>query len=1076
MPQFTLLADFKDIPWRKILPTFLAIALSLITCFSILIFVHTREALRYNLSLIRYDQQAHLDLGQKLIQEKLRRISKELLTFAHAPGILALAANPQDPASQQRSIEGLTNFIENRGGYDQFRIWDTSGRELLRMEKRAEKAVVIFPRELKTTLKDNPFYGKLDIQDRGRIFISPMNLARDHKGKVLEPFHPQLEMATPIFDRQNRPVGTVQFTYQGQDLFDLFTQATTHRHNLKNQFNNSIEIVNQEGYWLLAADKADEWGYIRNSQRRFSQRFPQIWNTILAQREGQIETADGLLSFTTMSLGMDQKILNRNSHPNPAEFNSQAGQDGSPFWILISLVSQTELASLNYETQRFHLILYLIVLIISLPLALWISLLRQKEQESKKKLQTQKERFRLLYDKAPLPYQALDPEGRILDINQAWLTTLGYPRDDVTGRIFADFIVPESLAQFQDFLYLLTEKNQRKYCELELVKKDGSTLLVSLYSDHISDVQGEARQIHCILNDITELQAEKKRTAHLAILLQTIIQIHRLIGQENERQSLVQRCCDTLVKSRGYGSAWCFLLDSNEQVTISAEAGLLHDSNEIRRQINRGNPPTCIRECRKRQGIVAIDTPTDFCSTCPMSTGYPRAGIICAPVAHATNIYGYLNASLPIDFIKDQEEKDRFSEIARDIGYALFNLDQQEKKLKTESALLQSEERLRGITDSVQDAIMMMDPQGAISFWNPASEKIFGYCAAEALGKDLHTLLAPLRFHAAHQAALPEFSRSGHGKAIGKTLELSALHKDGREIPILLSLSAVFQDEGWHAVGIVHDMTERKLMEEQMLQSEKMTIIAGLAAGVAHEINTPLSAILQSIQVIHQSLSPDLARNQEIAGHCGLDLASVQDYFEKREINFFMDGIKESAIKSSKIITNLLQFSRPRKMEIASMDIALLLDKSVELAKNDYTLRKQYDIFNIEIIRDYAPNLPQVSCVAMEIEQVFINLLKNAVQAMRDLPEPKAKGQLILRVQPHGEMIRIEITDNGPGINAETRLHIFDPFFTTKDIGAGTGLGLSVSYTIIVTKHKGQLSVHSVPGQGTTFTIDLPLG
>ena len=111
-------------------------------------------------------------------------------------------------------------------------------------------------------------------------------------------------------------------------------------------------------------------------------------------------------------------------------------------------------------------------------------------------------------------------------------------------------------------------------------------------------------------------------------------------------------------------------------------------------------------------------------------------------------------------------------------------------------------------------------------------------------------------------------------------------------------------------------MTDHKLMEEQMLQSEKMATIAGLAAGVAHEINTPLSAILQSIQVIRQSLDPGLARNQEIAAHCGLDLAKAQDYFQEREINFFMDGIRESAIKSGKIITNLLQFSRPQKLEL----------------------------------------------------------------------------------------------------------------------------------------------------------------
>ena len=152
-----------------------------------------------------------------------------------------------------------------------------------------------------------------------------------------------------------------------------------------------------------------------------------------------------------------------------------------------------------------------------------------------------------------------------------------------------------------------------------------------------------------------------------------------------------------------------------------------------------------------------------------------------------------------------------------------------------------------------------------------------------------------------------------------------------------------------------------------------------------------------------------------------------------------------------------------------------MLDKSLELAKNDYNLKKCCDILNIEIIKEYTPNLPPVLCVAMEIEQVFINLLKNAAQAMGDQPEPRPKPRITLRTGQQGKMVRVEITDNGPGIDEETIHHIFDPFFTTKDIGMGTGLGLSVSYTIIVTKHGGQLSVQSKPGQGATFAIDLPI-
>ena len=572
-----------------------------------------------------------------------------------------------------------------------------------------------------------------------------------------------------------------------------------------------------------------------------------------------------------------------------------------------------------------------------------------------------------------------------------------------------------------------------------------------------------------------QLQEEKNQTAHLNILLQTIIQIHRLIDREKEKLGLIRTCCDILVSSHGYASAWIILLDQQGKVETSAESGLRHNFDELKRLIDSGEQPSCIGGCMDHHGLISIDTPATFCAGCLLANGYPRTGIMCASIEHDETIYGYLNVSLSTVFIDNQEDKDRFREIAGDIGYALFNQEQQKQKQQMETALRQSEERLRSLTEHAQDAILMMDQQGAISYWNPASEKILGYCAAEALGKNLHSLLAPSRYHAAQQAAFPEFVRTGQGKAIGKTVELTARRRDGREIPVTLSLSAFFQDGGWNAIGILRDMTDHKLMEERVLQSQKMSTIASLAAGVAHEINTPLSAILQSIQVIRQSLDPNLARNREIADLCGLDLARMQDYFEKREISFFMDGIRDSAIKSGAIISNLLQFSRPQTLEREQADLALLLDKAVELAKSDYNLKKHYDILNIEISRDYAPNLPPVSCVAIEIEQVFINLLKNAVQAIGSRPEPKPKPLITLRTRQNGEMIRVEVEDNGPGIDAETRRHLFDPFFTTKDIGMGTGLGLSVAYTIVVTKHNGLLSVNSEPGHGATFIVDLPL-
>lgn len=142
------------------------------------------------------------------------------------------------------------------------------------------------------------------------------------------------------------------------------------------------------------------------------------------------------------------------------------------------------------------------------------------------------------------------------------------------------------------------------------------------------------------------------------------------------------------------------------------------------------------------------------------------------------------------------------------------------ERKRAEEALQASEGRLRAITDSAQDAILVMDPEGRISYWNPGAARIFGYTSTEALAQNLHDLIAPARFHSAHRAALPAFRQTGRGAAIGKTLDLEARRKDGREISVQLSLSAVQMDGDWHAVGLVRDVTERKQAAEALLRSE----------------------------------------------------------------------------------------------------------------------------------------------------------------------------------------------------------------------------------------------------------------
>jgi signal transduction histidine kinase len=189
-----------------------------------------------------------------------------------------------------------------------------------------------------------------------------------------------------------------------------------------------------------------------------------------------------------------------------------------------------------------------------------------------------------------------------------------------------------------------------------------------------------------------------------------------------------------------------------------------------------------------------------------------------------------------------------------------------------------------------------------------------------------------------------------------------------------------------------------------------------------------------------------------------------------------LDGVGESARRAAAIVRNMLEFSRKSDQAPAPTDLNALLDKALELSSTDYDLKKKYDFRKIAIVRDYASGLPPISCNPGMLEQVFLNLLRNAAQAMAGSPPGTPQPRIVLRTRWDGDAARAEIEDNGPGMDEQTRRRAFEPFFTTKMQGEGTGLGLSVSYFIITNTLGGSIEVESQPGQGSKFIIRLPLG
>jgi signal transduction histidine kinase len=263
-------------------------------------------------------------------------------------------------------------------------------------------------------------------------------------------------------------------------------------------------------------------------------------------------------------------------------------------------------------------------------------------------------------------------------------------------------------------------------------------------------------------------------------------------------------------------------------------------------------------------------------------------------------------------------------------------------------------------------------------------------------------------------------------------------------------------------------------IEDLMVQTEKMASVGGLAAGMAHEINNPLGGIIQNVQNIARRLSGDHPKNHEAAGVCGIDLEALEKYLKLRSVDRMLGAIGESGRRAAEIVSHMLSFSRRGEAELVPSNLSDILERALGLVQSDFDLQGRYDFKRIEVIKDYAEDLPLVTCQPTKMEQVFLNLLNNSAQAMREV-QSDGPGRLILRTWWDGDMVMVEVEDNGPGMNIQTRKRAFEPFYTTKDVGKGTGLGLSVAYFIVVDDHGGRLELDSTEGEGSKFTVCLPL-
>lgn len=387
----------------------------------------------------------------------------------------------------------------------------------------------------------------------------------------------------------------------------------------------------------------------------------------------------------------------------------------------------------------------------------------------------------------------------------------------------------------------------------------------------------------------------------------------------------------------------------------------------------------------------------------------------------------------------------------------------------TEVLLRETQSFLHSILDSMPSALIGVSLEGRITHWNRNAERLTSIPAAQALGSDLLQCIPQM---ARYSLQLQEAIASGkpHIAENQRDGEHTGSHAHYFDITIY----PLQNSDNQGAVIRIDNVTQRVRLENLMIQNEKMVALGELAAGMAHEINNPLSAILQGVQTVQRRLSTKLVKNRQVAESEAVELAGVLRYVKARKIPRLLTNVRTAGERAAAIVSNMLEFSRYSNRQRTYVDLIGLIQHSLALAKPGFKLpHSPHEKIAVQC-EFPSEEFPKVPCCAAEIQQVLLNLLRNASQALAKNADGETAPTIVLKLW-HDEDAVIEVIDNGPGISEGVRRHIFDPFFTTKEVGAGTGLGLSISYYIIHEHHHGTIAVESQPGVGSRFIVRLPL-
>lgn len=535
---------------------------------------------------------------------------------------------------------------------------------------------------------------------------------------------------------------------------------------------------------------------------------------------------------------------------------------------------------------------------------------------------------------------------------------------------------------------------------------------------------------------------EIKKIKRLNLVLRAFRDIGRLLVTQNDKQKLIDGICSILVEKRGYYNAWIGLMDGDGSVRLVAQAGFNSHFDSMRSLLQERRFTRCIQKTLESEDVFSVADPVKECADCMLSKNYSGRGSMAVRIAHKGKNYGFLVLSIPQELSGDETEECIVREIANDIAFGLYRIDLEEKRKTAEREREESNQRFQTLIDNSLSCISIIQKDKKI-YLNPGLRKIHRLITRafkppgfeniyeedrERIKKFYIDLVSNKIKHIDTDFRYYPESQEDEVKGHIRWALVSARKINYMGIESILTNSM--------------DITDSKEVENFLKIQDKMTSLGRVTAGIAHEIRNPLSGIyiyLKALKNIYNNMG---------------EIRSVLSIIEKIEL---------ASNKIESIIKRVMDFSKPGKPRFIMTNINENIDEVTKLTA--VTLRKN----GINFIKDLDSDIPECWNEPHLIEQVVLNLITNAAEAMKEYEGEKT---IELKTYKKNNAIAISIKDTGPGIPVSSQTKIFDPFYTTKT--NSSGIGLSICHRII-TDHGGSLRFNAGLKKGAQFIIELPL-